>query len=48
VLLAGAVAIGAQLLAAGAARAESDHLTGYKAKDLNKVPGGKHTIDNRS
>lgn len=48
VLLAGAVAIGAQLLVAGAARAEEDHLTGYKAKDLNKVPGGIHTIDNRN
>src|SRR5262245_54329532 len=47
-LLVGAVAIAAHVLVAGAARAEEDHLTGYKAKDLNKVPGGIHTIDNRN
>jgi hypothetical protein len=47
VLLAAAVALAAQLLAAGAGMAEQDHMKGYKSKDLNKVVGGIHSFADR-
>jgi hypothetical protein len=46
-LLVAAVALGAQVLLAGAGMAEEDHLKGYKVKDLNKLAGGIHTVVNR-
>jgi hypothetical protein len=47
VLLATALAIGAHVPLASAGGTQEDHLKGYKVKDLNKVPGGMHTLDNR-
>src|SRR4029450_40796 len=37
--VAAALALGVHFLAVGAARAEEDHLIGFKIKDLNAVPG---------
>lgn len=46
--LAVAVAVGGQLLFAGASIAEEDHLKGYKIKDLNQVPppANPYTVTN--